>query len=166
MQTFLPYPDLRASCQALDSARLGKQRVETFQILRALTWPVYAWKQHPAVRMWRGFVPGLVAYGVENCEEWVRRGIADAVLPQLLAWSGGERPLDPALPPWFGLAALHRSHRSALLRARTRPTTGRSSAKATPTTWPTSGRRTSSRAGPYGAATATSTSPVRSPSSG
>ena len=57
MQTFLPYPDLRASCVVLDDRRLGKQRVETFQILRALTWPEYAWKNHPAVRMWRGFLP-------------------------------------------------------------------------------------------------------------
>ncbi len=116
MQTFLPYPDLRASSQVLDGPRLGKQRVETFQILRALTWPEYAWKNHPAVRMWRGFVPGLVAYGVENCREWVRRGHDDTVLPQLLAWSDGQVPVDPPLPPWFGLAALHRSHRSALLR--------------------------------------------------
>ncbi len=116
MQTFLPYPDLRASCRVLDSPRLGKQRVETFQILRALTWPEYAWKNHPAVRMWRGFVPGLVAYGVENCREWTRRGHADTVLEQLLAWTGGEVPVDPPLPPWWGRVDLHLSHRSALLR--------------------------------------------------
>ncbi len=116
MQTFLPYPDLRASCVVLDDKRLGKQRVETFQILRALTWPRYAWKNHPAVRMWRGFVPGLVLYGLENCREWSRRGYADTVAPQLLAWSGGAEPAEPPLPPWFGLEPLHRSHRSALLR--------------------------------------------------
>ncbi|MCW2715172.1 MAG: hypothetical protein JWN88_2219 [Frankiales bacterium] len=116
MQTFLPYPDLRASCVVLDDKRLGKQRVETFQILRALTWPRYAWKNHPAVRMWRGFVPGLVAYGLENCREWTRRGYADTVAPQLLAWSGGVEPVAPVLPPWFGLEPLHLSHRSALLR--------------------------------------------------
>ncbi len=115
MQTFLPYPDLRASCQVLDGPRLGKQRVETFQILRALTWPDYAWKNHPAVRMWRGFVPGLVLYGVESCREWTRRGHADTVLPQLLEWTGGRVPEEPALPPWWGLPALHLSHRSRLL---------------------------------------------------
>ena len=118
MQTFLPYPDLRASCVVLDNQRLGKQRVETFQILRALTWPTYAWKNHPAVRMWRGFTPGLVLYGVHSCREWVRRGYADAVAEQLLAWTGGCVPVDPPLPPWFGWEALHRSHRSALLRKR------------------------------------------------
>lgn len=116
MQTFLPYPDLRTSCVVLDDRRLGKQRVETFQILRALTWPSYAWKNHPAVRMWRGFVPALVGYGLESCREWTRRGYADSVAPQLLDWSGGAEPVAPALPPWFGLAALHLSHRSALVR--------------------------------------------------
>ncbi|MDP9435495.1 MAG: MSMEG_6728 family protein, partial [Actinomycetota bacterium] len=115
MQTFVPYADLRASSQVLDSPRLGKQRVETFQILRALTWPSYAWKNHPAVRMWRGFVPALVLYGVENCREWTRRGNADTVLPQLLEWTGGQ-PDDPPLPPWWGLEALHLSHRARLVQ--------------------------------------------------
>ena len=116
MQTFLPYPDLRASCVVLDDRRLGKQRVETFQILRALTWPEYAWKNHPAVRMWRGFLPALVEYGVENCREWTRRGYADSVAEQLVAWTGGEVPSGAPMPPWFGLEPLHLSHRSALLR--------------------------------------------------
>lgn len=116
MQTFLPFPDLRVSCQVLDDRRLGKQRVETYQVLRALTWPQYAWKNHPAVRMWRGFVPGLVAYGLASCAEWTRRGYADSVAPQLLAWTGGRPPEGYGLPPWFGLEALHLSHRSALLR--------------------------------------------------
>lgn len=139
MQTFLPYPDLRASCQVLDDRRLGKQRVETFQILRALTWPEYAWKNHPAVRMWRGFVPGLVAYGVESCREWTRRGHADTVLPQVLDWTGGQPPVDPPLPPWWGLVALHRSHRSALLRkdpARYRPVFGEQEPDDLPYLWP------------------------------
>jgi hypothetical protein len=116
VQTFLPYPDLRVSCVVLDDRRLGKQRVETYQILRALTWPQYAWKNHPAVRMWRGFVPALVEYGLESCREWTRRGYADAVAPQLVAWTAGEEPAGAPLPPWFGLEALHLSHRSALLR--------------------------------------------------
>lgn len=36
MQTFLPYPDFDKSAQSLDMMRLGKQRVETFQILQKL----------------------------------------------------------------------------------------------------------------------------------
>jgi hypothetical protein len=122
MQTFLPYADFTASSVALDDRRLGKQRVETFQILRALTWPEYAWKNHPAVRMWRGFVPALVAYGLANCTEWVRRGNADTVEASLLTFTAGRRPdieqlrRSGQLPPWVGLPALHLSHRSALLR--------------------------------------------------
>lgn len=116
MQTFLPYADLAASCRVLDDKRLGKQRVETFQVLRALTWPEYGWKNHPVAKMWRGFVPGLVAYGVASCREWTARGFGDALRPQLLAWTGGEEPVDPELPPWFGTEELHRSHRANLLR--------------------------------------------------
>ena len=36
MQTFLPFPDFVASARSLDRLRLGKQRVETLQILNAL----------------------------------------------------------------------------------------------------------------------------------
>ena len=122
MQTFLPLPDFTASLEVLDDKRLGKQRVETYQILRALTWPRYAWKNHPAVRMWRGFVPALVAYGVVNCDVWTARGYADTVRGQLLAWTGGQVPdlrglhRRGQLPPWIGVPELHRSHQSALVR--------------------------------------------------
>ncbi len=122
MQTFFPYADPRRSAAVLDDRRLGKQRVETFQILRALTWPDYGWKNHPAVRMWRGFVPGLVAYGLACVDEWRARGRADATRSSLLEFTGGVEPrwdtLHDAgrLPPWVGDEALHLSHRSALVR--------------------------------------------------
>ena len=41
MQTFLPYADFIASAEVLDQKRLGKQRVETIQVLRGLTTPGY-----------------------------------------------------------------------------------------------------------------------------
>lgn len=37
MQTFLPYPSFIKSAQCLDNKRLGKQRVEAYQILQILT---------------------------------------------------------------------------------------------------------------------------------
>ena len=37
MQTFLPYEDFRESVRSLDDKRLGKQRVEAYQIISALT---------------------------------------------------------------------------------------------------------------------------------
>jgi len=36
VQTFLPYPDFKKSLQALDYRRLGKQRLEAYQIIRIL----------------------------------------------------------------------------------------------------------------------------------
>lgn len=122
MQTFLPYDDFVASATVLDDRRLGKQRVEAYQILRALTWPAYGWKNHPATRMWRGFTPALVRYGLDVCDAWEARGRADATRTALLAFTGGTAPtLDGLrrtgqLPPWLGDEALHVSHRSALLR--------------------------------------------------
>ena len=122
MQTFFPYPDPRESAAVLDDRRLGKQRVETFQVLRALTWPTYGWKNHPVTRMWRGFVPGLVAYGLACVDEWRSRGRADATRSALLEFAGGLEPDwdrlhdEGRLPPWVGDEALHLSHRSALVR--------------------------------------------------
>jgi hypothetical protein len=60
MQTFLPSLDFTACARVLDSRRLGKQRVETLQIVRALLVPEYGWRHHPAVLMWKG---GSVASG-------------------------------------------------------------------------------------------------------
>ncbi|MDA0632193.1 MSMEG_6728 family protein [Nonomuraea sp. MCN248] len=127
MQTFLPYPDFARTAAVLDPLRLGKQRVEALQILRALTVPGYGWRHHPAVKMWAGFEEALVRYGLEICRQWCSMGRADTcagTLTQELAEHRGspvartQRELAEAdeLPPWLGDEALHRSHRSALLR--------------------------------------------------
>ena len=123
MQTFLPYRDFRRTAAVLDDRRLGKQRVETLQILRALTWETYGWKHHPAVRMWGGFVPGLVCYGVTITDEWLRRGRGDTVRPQLLEFLEGADPASQGelgaaglLPPWLGRRDFHRAHQSSLVR--------------------------------------------------
>ncbi|MBB6121116.1 MSMEG_6728 family protein [Nocardiopsis algeriensis] len=121
MQTFLPHASFAECARVLEDRRLGKQRVETLQILRALVWPRYGWKRHPAVAMWRGFVPALVCYGAAVCREWRERGRADAVLPSLTAFTAGTPPDEAELwdrdmlPPWLGAEDLHRSHRSNLV---------------------------------------------------
>lgn len=69
MQTFLPYADFDRCAEVLDNRRLGKQRVETLQIMRALTVPGYAWQSHPAVLMWKGYEEALAAYGMAVCRE-------------------------------------------------------------------------------------------------
>lgn len=127
MQTFLPYPDFAATAAVLDPLRLGKQRVEVLQVLRALTVPGYGWRHHPAAKMWTGYEEALVRYGLEICHHWRSLGRADTCattmtteLAELLGTS--EVRTQPALaaaaelPPWLGNPALHLSHRSALLR--------------------------------------------------
>jgi hypothetical protein len=126
MQTFLPYPDFVACAHVLDSRRLGKQRVEALQIVRALLVPEYGWRNHPAVLMWKGYPEALGRYGLEICREWRVRGFADTCEPKILANLAllgvdqvrGQNQLAAAgaLPPWLGDPALHRSHQSALLR--------------------------------------------------
>src|SRR3954447_23140473 len=78
MQTFLPYPGYADSAQVLDAARLGKQRVETLQVLRALELGDYGWRTHPALHTWRGRTEALVAYGLAVVRAWQARGHADS----------------------------------------------------------------------------------------
>lgn len=87
MQTFLPYEDYSWSAAVLDRQRLGKQRVEVMQILRALAGETIGWKNHPAVRMWRGSEYALIVYGLAVCHEWVGRGIGIHVpIRSLASW--------------------------------------------------------------------------------
>ena len=78
MQTFLPYPDFEKSLRALDYRRLGKQRVEAYQILRAIKHGG-GWRNHPAVKMWRGHVNALKRYHNMCIDEWVRRGFRNTM---------------------------------------------------------------------------------------
>ncbi len=122
MQTFLPYPSFLASAHALDRQRLGKQRVETLQILRALELPDYGWQNHPVVRMWRGRTPALVRYGLDCVRVWTGRGHGDSTADQIAEFAPWVRELSQAdlqreqlLPSWLGDERLHRSHRSQLI---------------------------------------------------
>ncbi|GIE79971.1 hypothetical protein Aph02nite_59210 [Actinoplanes philippinensis] len=123
MQTFLPFPGFLDSARVLDQKRLGKQRVETIQVLRGLIQPGYGWRHHPAVKMWHGYAEGLVRYGLDMCEVWVAAGNADTCAATLVADLGLPAVRDQAalaaagdLPPWLGDPALHESHQSALIR--------------------------------------------------
>lgn len=113
MQTFLPYESFAMSAACLDRARLGKQRVETLQILKALVLPEYGWKSHPAVRMWEGCEQALIYYGMCVCREWLARGYKDTCLDKILAFENCTRPVDPW---WLGEKAFHDSHKSKLLQ--------------------------------------------------
>lgn len=149
MQTFLPYPDFAATAAVLDPRRLGKQRVEALQVLRATAVPDYGWRHHPVARMWAGYDEALVRYGLEVCAAWTVGGRADTVATTLVADLGRVARTQPELadagelPPWLGWEPLHRSHRSALLRkdpAYYRPRFGEDLPDDLPYEWPVSDR--------------------------
>lgn len=112
MQTFLPYADYRKTAQVLDYRRLGKQRVEAKQILLILLNESErkGWRNHPAVKMWKGHESALAEYGKTICEEWIRRGYKDSLLPYFT-----ERATKHDRSPVWG-EAFHRAHRSNLIR--------------------------------------------------
>lgn len=126
MQTFLPYADFRRSARALDAKRLGKQRVEVIQVVRALTVPDYGWANHPAVLMWKGYEEALGRYGLTCCDVWTELGFADTCAATIAVDLGAAGVTDlrsqadlaaaGALPPWLGDESLHRSHQSSLVR--------------------------------------------------
>jgi Pyrimidine dimer DNA glycosylase len=127
MQTFLPCPGFGDSAGVLDAKRLGKQRVETIQVVRALTVPGYGWRHHPAAGMWAGYEEALVRYGLDVCAAWCLLGHADTCATTMLADLTGATGLGTPrtqpdlaaageLPPWLGEPAFHRSHQSALVR--------------------------------------------------
>lgn len=126
MQTFLPHPDFAVSVRSLDQKRLGKQRVEVIQVVRALTVADYAWRNHPAALMWRGHEEALGRYGLESCEAWLALGFGDTCAATIAAdlraagitsvRSQAELAAADELPRWLGDPDLHLSHQSALVR--------------------------------------------------
>lgn len=125
MQTFLPYADFVKSVEVLDYRRLGKQRVETYQILKALKTGGglhSGWARHPASRMWEGYELALLEYQEATCMEWVegrrykdtcwvksRDLFTDEELDQYAR-------KDYVYPPWFGDEDFHAAHQSNLVR--------------------------------------------------
>jgi len=113
MQTFVPYPSFELSASVLDYRRLGKQRVETYQILKTLTGESSGWANHPATKMWQGHPAGLCAYGIAICSEWTKRGYQDTCAEKMRALI---LPDEQDLPFWWGDTGVHASHRSNLMR--------------------------------------------------
>ena len=112
MQTFLPYSNFQNSVKVLDYRRLGKQRVETFQVLNILLdrTDSKGWRNHPVVTMWRGYEEALKSYQNATITEWILRGYNNNMKFEEV------NPNKVILPPWFGSYNFHRSHRSNLLR--------------------------------------------------
>ena len=81
MQTFLPYESFAESAKVLDWRRLGKQRVEGMQIIKAITGekrldgkPYKGWINHPASVMWKPYPDALKLYTNVIILEWIERG--------------------------------------------------------------------------------------------
>lgn len=111
MQTFLPYPNITKSLKALDSRRLGKQRVEAFQILNVILQrtKTRGWRNHPAVKMWKNNPNALKLYFNEAVGEWISRGYVNNMKKERISGR-------IIMPKWFGNKKFHSSHRSNLLR--------------------------------------------------
>lgn len=123
MQTFIPYADIRLCASVLDYKRLGKQRVEAWQILTAIrqiedndTYIIKngklrkrAWVEHPCVKMWAKNPEYLSNYARAICEEWVSRGYNDNMLSRFTEYA------DAKPPTWWGRTDIHDSHKSQLL---------------------------------------------------
>lgn len=133
MQTFLPYSSFKKTARVLDYKRLGKQRVEAYQILKALQQGPYKplsdtrsaplkglahqktpWYNHPACRMWKGYESCLALYGLTICDEWIRRGYNDSLRPVFLKYVAENKRIKK--PFWLGDDDFHLRHRSNLVR--------------------------------------------------
>jgi hypothetical protein len=116
MQTFLPYSDIKESLRVLDNKRLGKQRVEAYQIISALTGrpkmngkPYSGWLNHPCCILWKNHIPLLKYYYNECIKEWVKRGFNNTMKFEEINES-------VYFPSWWGNELFHDSHKSNLLR--------------------------------------------------
>ena len=111
MQTFLPYRDFRKSLKSLDYRRLGKQRVETHQVLNVLLerTQTKGWRNHPITKMWRGYENALKVYFNMCVQEWINRGYNNSMQLEKIAG-------EVVYPPWIGKELFHASHRANLLR--------------------------------------------------
>jgi len=116
MQIFLPYPDFEKSLKALDNKRLGKQRVETYQIISAITGrpklngePYKGWLNHPCTIMWKDYVSALKVYLNISIDEWISRGFKNSMEYE-------KTDKNFVKPKWFGNEKFHSSHRANLLK--------------------------------------------------
>jgi hypothetical protein len=111
MQTFLPYADFTLSARTLDYKRLGKQRVEAWQIYQIVTENRSdgGWINHPAVKMWRRHPNALAMYYNTMISQWLNLGYRNSMKPVQIHF-----PIE--YPLFIGDTDFHNSHKSNLLR--------------------------------------------------
>lgn len=139
VNTFLPYPDIKKSAQSLDRERLGKQRLEAYEIILLLeeydrtgVIPTKGWSSHPAFRSWLGFTNHLKVYFNFIVREWIERGyknnmplypIDETPYNIVQIFYDGSRFVyetdkinEYSFPLWVGFPPFYLSHQAALLR--------------------------------------------------
>lgn len=115
MQTFLTTKNFIENAKVLDRQRLGKQRVEAYQILNTLI-NGGGWKNHPCIKQWSGYEWALTEYGLAICGEWISRGYKDTMYGRILNLYKSRFHTDYFLmPDWLNEEKLYSSHRAALL---------------------------------------------------
>lgn len=109
MMTFVVDGNIIKAVSLLDDKRLGKQRVEAYQLIRILEGHQSSWKSHPALKMWIGYTDGLKYYF--NCcvKEWTKRGKKNTMILY-------ELPKKVVLPWWTQWDRLIYSHQAMLNR--------------------------------------------------
>lgn len=119
MQTFLISDNPAETAKILDNRRLGKQRVEAIQIANILIGETSkkGWRNHPAVKMWRGYESYLVkVYLRAMMREWLLRGYSNEKcfdhFQRLLLLV---KDIEPKQPHWFN-EEFFQSHKSNLVR--------------------------------------------------
>lgn len=110
MQTFLVNQDVVYSALILDPKRLNKQVVEASQIINTISGASSGWANHPAVLMWKGYLPALQYYYNIHYLVAERSGIRY----KSLVWQIISE--NVIFPKWWNDERVYRSHRSNLLR--------------------------------------------------
>jgi len=116
VQIFLPYEDFKKSLRTLDNKRLGKQRVETYQIISAISrrpkldgTPYKGWLNHPCTVMWKNHLPALKQYLNYSIMEWIERGFKNTMNFEIVNE-------EIVIPSFVGNERFHSSHRANLLK--------------------------------------------------
>jgi len=111
MQTFLPYEDFQKSAEVLDKKRCWKQVVEAKQIISCLCEKETGWKNHPAVKMWKGYEDLLKHYYNVFLKYCLDVHKINTKLPYHTIYASN---LENK-PFWLGNEPFHRAMRSRLI---------------------------------------------------
>lgn len=115
MQTFLPFTEFYKSADVLDKRRCLKQVVEASQIIDILSDDsIKAWRNHPIVKAWKGYITGLyfyydIMYDVCVLKHKIQFKKLSPTSPALL-------DLPIVFPQWIYDERVLYSHRCNLLR--------------------------------------------------